>query len=96
MLLRNSIAHLRQQAQAAREVSLAQDVPNHLRWQDTGEALIEALKLEAELIVINAKLVEKGGVEVADGDGVVGDVVGEVVGFTVGNAAFDATAGQHA
>ncbi len=61
---------------------------------DAGESLVEALEGEGEAVVVDAELVEDGGVEVADADFVFGDVVGVVVGFAVGDAAFDASAGH--
>lgn len=45
-------------------------------------------------MVIDAELVEDGGVEVADVDRVFGDVVAKVIGLTVNLAAFD-TAASH-
>lgn len=59
---------------------------------DAGEFLVEAEEGEGEAVVVDAELVEDGGVEVADGDFVFDDIVGVVVGFAVGHAAFDAAA----
>ena len=42
--------------------------------------------------MVDAELVENGGIEVADADFVFDDVVGVFVGFAVGDAAFDAAA----
>ena len=44
--------------------------------------------------MVDAELVENGGIEVADADFVFDDVVGVFVGFAVGDAAFDAAAGH--
>jgi len=41
------------------------------------EAPDEALELAGEALVVDAELVEHGGVEVVDGDGVPGDAVAE-------------------
>ena len=40
------------------------------------DSLVEALEREGELVVVEAELVEDGGVEVADTDFVFDDVVG--------------------
>jgi len=52
---------------------------HHLRRDDAGGFLVEALEAEGEAVVIHAEAVEDGGVEVADVDGVLDDVVGVVV-----------------
>lgn len=61
---------------------------------DSGEFLVKALEGEGELVVVEAELVEDGGVEVADADFVFDDVVGIIVCFSVGDSAFDPTAGH--
>ena len=43
--------------------------------------------------MVDTELVEHGGVEVVDGDGVLGDAVAEVIGGAPGGAALDAGAG---
>ena len=50
--------------------------------------------LKSELVVFEAHLVAKGGVEIVDVDGFFVDVVGEVVGFVVDLAAFKSTGGH--
>ena len=57
---------------------------------DAGEPGVQALVLEGQLLVVDAQLVEHGGVQVADVDDVVDGVVAEVVGRAVGHAALDA------
>ena len=52
------------------------------------------MKGEGEAVVVDAELVENGGVEVADGHFVLDDVVGVVVGLAVGDSAFDSSAGH--
>ncbi len=59
-----------------------------------GEAVVAALELEGELFVVDAELVEDGGVEVVDADGILGDVVGVVVGLADGLSRLDAAAGE--
>ena len=61
---------------------------------DAGEALVEATEGEGEAVVIEAELVEDGGVEIPDVVGVPGDVPGEVIGFTEYRARFDTRAGE--
>lgn len=61
---------------------------------DAGEFLVEALEGESELIVVQAQLVENGGVEVADADFVFDDIVGILVGLAMSDAAFDPAAGH--
>ena len=58
-----------------------------------GEALVEALVLKGEALVVDAELVEEGGVEIVDVDGVFDDIITHLVGFAVGEAFFDAAAG---
>jgi len=50
---------------------------------DVSEAAIDAVLADGELLVIDAHEVEDGGVEVVDGDGVLGGVVAVVVGGAV-------------
>ena len=52
------------------------------------------MELVGEALVVDAELVEYGGVEVVDGDGVLGDAVAEFVGGAPGGAALDAGAGE--
>jgi len=59
-----------------------------------GEALVKALETVGEAFVVDAEAVEEGGIEVADVDGLVGDVVAKVVGFAVGGATFYTATGQ--
>jgi hypothetical protein len=61
---------------------------------DAGWFLVESLEAKGKAIVIHSEAVEDGGVEVADVDGIFGDVVGKVVGLSVADTAFDAAAGQ--
>ena len=56
--------------------------------------LIKTLILVREASVLNAKQVEKRGLQIADMHWIFHDVVAEIVGFPVGDAAFDASAGQ--
>ena len=57
---------------------------------DAREALVEALVFDAEAFVVESELVEDGGVEVADVDGIFDDVVTELVSLAVGLARLDA------
>ena len=67
---------------------------HHAGRFDAGEAEVEALRLEGEALVVDAKQVQHGGVEVADLNRVLDDVVGEVVGLALERATFHAAAGE--
>lgn len=56
---------------------------------DAGEFLVETLKGNREAVVIEADELEKGGVEVAEVDGISGCEVAHVIGLAVGGAGFD-------
>jgi hypothetical protein len=51
---------------------------------DVGQAVIAALEAVGEFELVEAEEVEEGGVEVVDGDGVLGDGPADVVGGAVG------------
>ncbi len=57
-----------------------------------GEAEVAALVAEGEALVVEAELVQDGGVEVVHVHGVLGDVEAELVRFAVGEAGFVAAA----
>ena len=61
-----------------------------------GQAVVAALELVRQLLVVDAEQVQDRRLEVVDVDGVLGDVVAEVVGRAVGDARLDAAAGQPA
>ena len=61
---------------------------------DVGEAEAAAVVGVGELLVIEAELVEDGGVDVVDVGFVDGGVVADFVGFAVAHAAFDAASGH--
>ena len=65
-----------------------------LRGFYAGEPRVEALELEAELLVVDAHEVQDGGVQVADMAPVYDGFVAEFVGFTISSAAFDSGAGH--
>ena len=71
---------------------LAKDVLNDVGGIDSSELLIEAEEGKAELVVVETKLVEDGGVEIAHVDGVLGDVVAKLIRFAVADPAFDTCA----
>src|SRR5688572_26515611 len=50
-----------------------QDLLHHLRRLDSRQLLIEALELEAELLVIDAEEVKDGRIQIADVHGVLDD-----------------------
>src|SRR5258708_942487 len=54
---------------------------DHARRQHAGQLLIETLKLERELVVIDTELVKNRRVEIADVHWILDDVVGKIVGF---------------
>ena len=61
---------------------------------DSGEAEVEALKLEGEFFVIHTQQMQHSSVKVVYGDDVLNGVVAEVIGITVADAAFDTAASQ--
>ena len=61
---------------------------------DVGEAVASALEFVGEFFVVDAHLVEDGGMEVVDVDGVPGDVVGMVVGLAEAESRLDSPAGH--
>ena len=73
---------------------LAEDVPHDVRFFDAGEFGVEAAEGVGELLVVDAEAVEHRGVQVAEVDGVLGDVVAEVVGLAVFDAGLHAGAGE--
>ena len=62
--------------------SLGEDVVDDVAV-DVGEAVLAALEFVGEGGVVDAELVEDGGLEVVDVDAVLGDIVPEVVGGAV-------------
>ena len=77
-------------------MSLAQYVVNDPGWFDSSQALVQALELECETLVVDAQLVQHGGVQVSDCDGIVDHVVAEVVRLTIHHSALDAASGHPA
>jgi hypothetical protein len=69
---------------------LGQDFADDVGFFDAGEADVEAAEGVDEAVVVDAEDVEHRGVEVAEVNGVFGDVVAEVVGA----AELDAGAGE--
>lgn len=61
---------------------------------DVGEAVVAALGVEGEALVIEAEEVEHGGLNVVDVDRVFDDIETELIGGTDGLAAFNAAAGH--
>ena len=59
-----------------------------------GQPVVSSLKKVSQLFVVDAELVEDGGVKIVDVDGVFGDVVAEFVRSSVGDAGLDASAGH--
>lgn len=51
--------------------------------EDVGEAELASLVSEGEFFVIDSELVEDGGIEIVDGDGIRGNAVAKVVGGAV-------------
>ena len=49
---------------------------------DIGEAEFPSLEEVGQLFVVDAQLVEDGGVQIVNGTGIADDIVREVVGFT--------------
>ena len=67
---------------------------DHPRGLDAGQALVEPLVAEGEPLMVEAQEPEHGGVEVVDVHGVLDDVVGELVGFAVDGPGPRAAAGH--
>ena len=61
---------------------------------DVGEAVAAALEEVGKAFVIDAELIENGGVEIVDSDFVADGLVGEVVGLAVIESGFEAAAGD--
>src|SRR5262249_53716927 len=66
----------------------------HLRVVDVGQALVAAVQVIVDLLVVEAEQVQDGGVQVGDQDAVLDGVIAQLVGRAVGLAALDATTGQ--
>jgi hypothetical protein len=65
---------------------LGQNIDEDASAFDLGEAGVEALEFDAEGVVANSELVERGGVEIVDGADVFDGGVAEVVGGLVSSA----------
>ena len=61
---------------------------------DVSKPEVAAGVAESQLGVVEAELIEDGGVEVVDADFVFDGFEAEIVGGSVGDAAFDAAAGE--
>src|SRR3954467_5546595 len=62
---------------------LGQNVFDDVRLFNAGEADVEAAEGEREALVVDAEAVQHGGMQVAEVDGIFGDVVAEIVGAAV-------------
>src|SRR5262245_26198369 len=71
-----------------------QQILDHLCRLAAGEALVEALMLYAETLVVEAEQVQNRRVEVANVDRVFDDVVAEVVGLAVDGTGASTAAGH--
>src|SRR5207302_7548298 len=74
--------------------SSAQQTSHYFCRNDSGELLVKPLKLERELLMVNAQQVKKGGIEIAHVHGIANDVVAKVVRLTIRNSGLYATACQ--
>ena len=63
---------------------------------DVGKAAADTVVIVGELFVIEAEQVERGGVEIIDGDRGFGRLIAEIVGGAVGRAGLDAGTGEPA
>src|SRR6185503_14273534 len=72
---------------------LRQNIPDHLPLY-IGETEVAAGVAVGELFVIEAELVQQGGVQVVDGDAVLYGLESELVGGSVSDTGLDAAAGQ--
>src|ERR1700726_790847 len=66
--------------------SSAQQTSHYFCRNDSGEFLVEPLKLEREFFMVNAEQMKKGGIEIAHVYGITNDVVAKVVRFTIRNS----------
>ena len=74
-------------------VELGQQAGNHSSVY-IGEPLVAAAVAEGEAFVVEAHLMEKGGVNVMNVRGIARDGIAELIGFAMGDAAFESAAGQ--
>ncbi len=61
---------------------------------NVGEAAVDAVLADRELLVIDSHEVEDSGVDVVDVGFIDDGVVADLVGFTIADAAFDSAAGH--
>ena len=59
---------------------------------DVGEPVVAALVTICQLLVIDAQLMQDGGLQVVDMDGILGDIDAVIVGLAVAHAATDPSA----
>ena len=70
---------------------LFKDLAHHACVLDTGQSLIQTLKLDPQLCVVESQLMQQRGVEVANMDGRVGQgIVAELIGLAVRRSALEA------
>ena len=56
---------------------------------DSGQALLQALVRESELVIVNSQAMKNGGIQFIQVYRVLGNVVTKVISFSVGDAFFD-------
>src|SRR5579864_4241645 len=74
--------------------SSAQQTSHYFCRNDSGEFLVKPLKLERELLMVNAQQMKKSGIEIAHVYGIANDVVAKVVRLTIRNSCLYATSCQ--
>lgn len=75
-------------------IDLSDDVFDNGWRFDAGEPFFKAVTFEEKFFVVEAELVEDGGVEIMNTDRIFNDFVAEVVGGAVGGTALDTAAGD--
>src|SRR6201981_1157218 len=74
--------------------SSAQQTRHYFCRNDSGEFLVKPLKLERELLMVNAQQMKKGGIEVAHVYRIANNVVAKVIRLTIRNSGLHATSCQ--
>ena len=59
---------------------------------DSGQALLQALVWESELVIVDSEAMKNGGIQFVQVYRVLGDVIAEIIGFSVGDPFFDSAA----
>src|ERR1700751_918036 len=74
--------------------SSTQQTSHYFCRNDSGEFLVKPLKLERELLMVNAQQMKKSGIEIAHVSRIANNVVAKVVRLTIRNSGLYATSCQ--